>query len=68
VERPSAVIFYHARPITTVFLAANTYCMMDSLSLVHLAPWAPAHVNRAINDWPAHAAVCHLLSVVQSSD
>jgi len=50
VERPSAVIFYHARPITTVFLAANTYCMMDSLSLVHLAPWAPAHVNRAIND------------------
>ena len=46
---------YPARPTTTVSLAANTYYMMDSLVLVHLAPWAPgsnlaACVNRAIND------------------
>jgi len=35
---------YPARPITTVSLAANTYCMMDGHSLcadAHLARWAP---------------------------
>ena len=45
---------------------------MDALVLAHLAPWAPesslvAHVNSSINDWPAHAAGCYLLSVVQAA-
>ena len=58
---------YPARPITTVSLAANTYCMMDALVL---APWASksnlaTRVNRAINDRPAHAAGRYLLSSVQ---
>ena len=60
---------YPARPITTVSLAANTYCMIDH---VHLAPWAPGSnlavcVNRAIDDRPAHTAGGHLLSVVQAA-
>jgi len=29
IGRPCAMIIYPARPITTVSLAANTYCMMD---------------------------------------
>ena len=31
---------YPAQPITTVYLAANTYCMMDwtAIALAHLAP------------------------------
>jgi len=32
VDRPCAVIYPAAPPITTVSLAANTYCMMDGLS------------------------------------
>ena len=57
-----------ARPIITVSLAANTYCMMDGLS--SHTPWAPgsnlaARVNTAINDRPEHTAGRHLLSVVQ---
>ena len=60
---------YPARPITTVSLATNTYCMMDGHA--HLVPWAPGsnlavRVNRAIDDWPAHTAGGHLLSVVQA--
>jgi len=61
---------YHARPITTVSLAANTYCMMDGHS--SSAPWAPGsnlavRVNRTIDDQPAHTAGGHLLSVVQAA-
>ena len=48
---------YTARSITTVSLAANIYCMMDSHSLYALASWAPGsnlavRVNRAIDDQP----------------
>jgi len=32
VERPYAMIFKTAWPITTVSPAANTYCVMDGLS------------------------------------
>jgi len=62
---------YPARPITTVSLAANTYCIMDWTAIAHadLAPWAPGYnlavrVNKAIDDRPAHTAGGHLLSVV----
>jgi len=46
---------YAARPITTVSLVTNIYCMMDSHSSCAPAPWAPwsnlaVHVNRAIDD------------------
>jgi len=63
---------YPARPITTVFLAANTYCMMDGHSSstsrtvglrVHLAVCE----NRAIDDRLAHTPGSHLLSVVQAA-
>ena len=47
---------YLARPITTVSLAANTYCMMDGLSL---GSSLAARVNTATDDRPAHAAGCH---------
>jgi len=58
---------YPARPITTVSLVANTYCMMDghcSCADAHLARWAPGsnlavRVNRPIDDWPAHTAGSH---------
>jgi len=48
-------VIYPARPITTVSLATNTYCMMDGHS--SYAPWAPGsnlavRVNRAIDDRP----------------
>jgi len=41
-----------------------------AIAHVHLALWAPecnlvVHVNRAIDDRPAHTAGGHLLSVVQ---
>ena len=63
---------YPARNITTVSLAANTYCMMDGHSSCAPRPWAPGsnlavHVNRAIDDHPAHTTVGHLLSVVQAA-
>ena len=32
---------YHARPITTVSLAANTYCMMDGLSSLRTSRSGP---------------------------
>jgi len=48
---------YPARPITTVSLAANTVGPGSNLAV---------HVNRAINDQPAHTAGRHLLSVVQA--
>ena len=63
---------YPARPITTVSLAANTYCMMDGHS-----SYAPCtvglrvqfsgacEVNRDVDDRPAHTAGGHLLTVVQ---
>jgi len=60
---------YPARPITTVSLAVNTYCIMDSLSSCTLwAPWSNlvVRVNRAIDYRPAHTAGGHLLSVVQA--
>ena len=57
---------YHARPITTVSLAANTYCMMDGHSSWHLAQWAAGsnlavRVNRAIDDRPGiqQEAICY---------
>ena len=61
---------YPARPITTVSLTANTYCMMDGHS--SSAPRtvsAPGSnlavlVNRAIDDRPAHTAGGPLSSVV----
>ena len=61
---------YLARPITTVSLATNTYCMMDGHS--SCAPWAPGsnlsvRVNTAIDDQPEHTAGGHLLSVVQAA-
>jgi len=63
---------YPARPISTVSLATNTYCMMDGLAHAHLTPWASGsnlavRVNRDIDDWPAHTAGDHLLSVVQTA-
>jgi len=63
---------YTARSITTVSLAANIYCMMDSHSLYALASWAPGsnlavRVNKAIDDRLAHTAGGHLLSVVQAA-
>ena len=55
---------YPARPITTVSLATNTYCMMDGHA--HLVPWAPGsnlavRVNRAIDDRPGiqQEAICY---------
>ena len=56
---------HRTRPITTVALATNTYCMMDGHS--SCAPWAPGfnlvvRVNRAIDDRPAHTAGGHLIS------
>jgi len=61
----------YPRPITTVSLAANTYCMMEAIAHAHLAPWVPSGsnlamlVNRAIDDRPGHTVGGHLLSVVQ---
>ena len=56
---------YPARPITTVSLAANTYCIMDG----QLAPRSnlAVHVNTAIDDRPAYTTGGHLLSVVQAA-
>jgi len=65
---------YPDRPITTVSLASNSYCMTDSHS--SCAPRTVVRVNRAIDDWPAHTAggnwPAHtaggnLLSVVQAA-
>jgi len=63
---------YAARPITTVSPAANTYCMMDDLSLCAPRTVGPrsnlaVRVNRAIDDRPAHTAGGHLLSVVEAA-
>jgi len=63
---------YPARPITTVYLAANTYCMMDGRSSCAPRTMGPrvqlaVRVNRAIDDWPAHTAGGHLLSMVQAA-
>ena len=63
---------YPARPITTVSLATNTYCMMDGHSSCAPRTVGPrvqlaVRVNRAIDDRPAHTAGGHLLSVVQAA-
>ena len=61
---------YPARPITTVSLAANTYCMMDGHSSSAprtVGPSLAVHVNRAMDDRPVHTARGHLLSVVQAA-
>ena len=62
---------YPARPITTVSLAANTYCMMDGHSSCTHRTVDPmvqfSGVNRAIGDRPVHTAGGHLLSVVQAA-
>ena len=58
---------YPARPITTVSLATNTYCMMDGHSSCAPGSNLAVHVNRAIDDRPAHTAGGHLLSVVQAA-
>jgi len=63
---------YPVRPITTVYLSANTYCMMVGHS--SCAPRTAAtgsnstvRMNRAIDDQPRDTAGGHLLSVVQAS-
>jgi len=61
---------YPARPITTVSLASNTYCMTDGHSSCAphtVGPNLAVCVNRAIDDRPAHTAGGHLLSVVQAA-
>ena len=63
---------YPVRPITTVSLAANTYCMMDGHSSCAPRTVGPrsnlaVRVNRAIDDRPEHTAGGHLLSVVQAA-
>jgi len=65
---------YSARPITTVYLAANTYFMMDAHSSCAPRTVGPrvlfnlaVRVNRAIDDRPAHTAGGHLLLVVQAA-
>ena len=64
---------YHARPIWPVFLwRLIPTAWWTALVLAHLVPWTPvfslaAHVNRAINDWPAHTAGHHFISVVQAA-
>jgi len=61
-----------AQPITTVSLAANTYCMMDGLSSCAPGTVGPRVQfsdceNRATDDRHAHTAGGHLLSVVQAA-
>jgi len=70
VERPCAI--YLARPITTVSLAANTYCMMDGHSSSVPRTMGPGsnlavRVNGAIDDRPLHTTGGHLLSVIQAA-
>jgi len=59
---------YPSRPTTTVSLAANTYRVMDGLSSSTPRTVGPGsnlavHMNRAIDERPAHTAGGHLLSV-----
>jgi len=62
---------YPARPITTVFLAANTYCMMDGHSSCAPRTVGPmvqfSCACEHIDDRPAHTAGGHLLLVVQAA-
>jgi len=63
---------YPARPITTVSVATNTYCLMDGHSSCAPRTVGPGsnlavHVNKAIDDRPAHTAGGHLLLVVQAA-
>jgi len=71
-EETSCHDIYPARPITTVFPTANTYCMMDGHSssaprTVDSGSNLAVRVNRAIDDRPAHTAGGHLLLVVQAA-
>jgi len=57
---------YPLLPITTVYLANNTYCMMDVIAHAYLALWVPGsslavRVNRAIDDRPGiqQEAICY---------
>jgi len=57
---------YHARPITNVSLAANTYCMMEGHSSCAPLTVGPrsnlaVRVNRAIDDRPGiqQEAICY---------
>ena len=59
---------YSARPITTVSLTANTYCMMEGHSSCAARTVGPrAQFSGAIDDRPVHTAGGHLLSVVQAA-
>jgi len=66
---------YPAWSITTVSVAANTYCMTDSNNNnIHeyLAPSLPGSnlavpINMAVDDWPEHTAGGHLFSAVQAA-
>jgi len=56
---------YPARPITTVSLATNTYCVMDGHGSAHLSTVGPGsntvvRVNSAIDDRPGiqREAIC----------
>ena len=64
-----------ARPIATVSLATNTYCMVDGHSSCASRTVGPGsnlavHVNTAIDDRPrrpVHTAGGHLLSMLQAA-
>jgi len=63
---------YPARPITTVYLATNTYCMMDGHSSCAPRTVGPrvqfsGACEQSYYDRPAHTAGGHLLSVVQAA-
>ena len=65
-EETSCHDIYPARPITTVSLGTNTYCLMDSHSSCAPRTVSPRFnvavcVNRAIDDWPGiqQEAICY---------
>ena len=65
---------YPARPMATVSLATNTYCMMDSHNScaprtvgLRVQFSGAVRVNGAVDDRPARTAGGHLLSVVQAA-
>jgi len=71
VERPCAMIFtlLGLYSVTTVSLAANTYCMMDGHSSCAPRTVGPRvqFSGACVRDQPAHTAGGHLLSVVQAA-
>ena len=55
-----------------LFPMTLTNLLWTAIAHAHLAPWAPGsnlevRVKRVIDDWPAHTAGGHLLSVVQAA-